>query len=168
MADADAIADEVAYIGLKERADHLQLYASVQENGFDAKVRAKLERTKTSSHAIEKKKEKLRQYLEQKVPDIARILKLIVVTDFETDHLLTVQHENACSVYFGAITEEELIHVACWLRIPMKQTTLIDTPHPKILFWVLHTSYAQELEALGELEGLKPEEIRESLDLASI
>ena len=169
MADADAIADEVAYIGLKEGEHHLQLYASVQENGFDAKVRVKLERKKTSSHATEKKKEKLRQYLEQKVPDIARILKLIVVTDFKTDHLLTVKQENACFVYFGAITQEELIHVACWLRIPTTQENVIDTSkQAQILFWVLHTSYAQELEALGELEGLQPAEISKSLDLTSI
>lgn len=168
MADADAIADEVAYIGLKEGQKHLQLYASVQEDNFDKEVTEKLQRKKPTSFDTDKKRKKLRQYLQDKVPAIAKHLKLIVVTDFETDHLLTVRHENACSVYFGAITEEELIHVACWLRIPMKQTTLIDTPHPKILFWVLHTSYAQELEALGDLEGLNPEEIRKSLDLVSI
>ena len=169
MADADAIADEVAYIGLKEGEKHLQLYASVQEDNFDKKVTEKLQRKKPTSFDTDKKKKKLRQYLEQKVPDIARILKLIVVTDFKTDHLLTVKQENACFVYFGAITQEELIHVACWLRIPMTKEKVIDTtPPPQILFWVLHTSYAQELEALGELEGLKPEEIRQSLDLTSI
>jgi hypothetical protein len=169
MSVADDIQDEVAYIGLKERDTHLQLYASTQEKEFDTKVREKLQRKKPTSFETDKKKNKLRQYLQDKVPAIATSLKLTVVTDFKTDHLLTMKHENACSVYFGAMTQEELIHVACWLRIPMTEGKVIDTAkHPQILFWVLHMSYAQELEALGELEGVLEAEIRDSLDLTSI
>jgi hypothetical protein len=37
---------------------------------------------------------------------------------------------------------------------------------PKIFFWVLHTSYAQELEALGEAnEGLNVITVKKHLDL---
>ena len=78
-------------------------------------------------------------------------------------------------VYFGAMTAE-LIHVACWLRVPRIQSTdtltgnpkvVVDTLNrPKIFFWVLHTSYAQELEALGEAnEGVNMEAIKQHLDL---
>ena len=152
MALADDIQDEVAYIGLKEGDLHLQLYANIQEKGFDAKVREKLERKKTNSFDTDQMKPKLRQYLEEKVPAIATLLKLIVVTDFKTDHLLTVQQGNAWFVYFGAITQHELIHVACWLKIPMKTKEIDTATTPQIFFWVLHMSYAQELEALGDLE----------------
>jgi hypothetical protein len=168
MSGADDIQDEVAYIGLKEREHHLQLYASTQEKDFHDQVRQKLQRKKPTSFDADKKKTKLRQYLQDKVPAIAASLKLTVVTDFETDHLLTVKRESTCFVYFGAMTQEELIHVACWLRIPMTEGKVIDTVHPQILFWVLHMSYAQELEALGELEGLSEEDIKISLDLTSI
>lgn len=164
MSAVDEIRDEVAYIGLKEGDLHLQLYASIMEQDFNAKVDEKLKRKKTISFDTDQMKQKLRQYLEEKVSAIATLLKLIVVTDFKTDHLLTVQQANACFVYFGAITEHELIHVACWLKIPMKEKEIDIATTPQIFFWVLHMSYAQELEALGDLEeGINVEQAKELL-----
>jgi hypothetical protein len=47
------------------------------------------------------------------------------------------------------------------LRIPIGNDKQIDqTKHPNIFFWVLHGSYAQELDALGSIEGVDMEKMK--------
>jgi hypothetical protein len=156
MQEVHAVKEEVAYIGWKEKGDIMQLYTwrhepAIQE--FQAALHQKLERTRRKNPDAEtdiKKKRKLREYLVKRVPLIAAELHVTVVTDFDKDHLLTVKANGAYFVYFGAMTKG-YVHVACWLRIPLKYETIDEEVHPKIFFWVLHTSYAQELEALGDI-----------------
>ena len=163
------ILDDVSYIGLTETDEHLKLYTCMQNAvEFRKSVLQKLKRSKRTNHANEIKKSKMRAYLMYKVPEIVRCLNLTLVTNVLEDHLLTVRRDDAWFVYFGAMTAE-FIHVACWLRVPRKNDGNInenDGIHPKTFFWVLHTSYAQELEALGEAnEGIDVDTVKKHLDL---
>ncbi len=156
MADVDhAILDDVAYIGLKNRGEYLRLYKCMENAAdFETTLRAKLARSQTPKHAEQPNtKKKLREYLKTKTEALAKLFRYTIVTDFDNDHLLTVVDQGKYFVYFGAMTAA-LIHVACWLLIPMPDGHIDLTPEskPKIVFWVLHTSYAQELEALSDLE----------------
>jgi len=167
-----AVQDEVAYIALKEEHDHCLLYACMQNDQttkvFNDALQRKLGLPKSNKHAEDtKKKSVLRAYLNRIVPAIAEQLHLTMVTDLRTDHLLTVKEETEWFVYFGAMTKT-LIHVACWLQIPLDEhRQCVVSESPKIFFWVLHTSYAQELEALGDLKkGLTMTEVHNVLDLA--
>jgi len=172
MADTQhAIQDEVAYIGLKNRGEHLRLYTCMQHAElFENSLYKKLARTKTPNHADKPNtKNELRKYLQDKVQLLANEFKYTVVTDFENDHLLRVFHDDKCFVYFGAMTKN-LIHVACWLLIPMHDGEIDIHAKPKIVFWVLHASYAQELEALSDLEMIttKIGEEHKVLDLTDV
>ena len=161
------ILDDVSYMGLKDVEDHLQLYTCMQNSkAFKTAVLQKLKRNRREDHSRHIKKNSLRGHLIGTVPAIAECLNLTVVTNFQTDHLLTVRQKDAWFVYFGAMTTE-LIHVACWLRVPLNTDGSVnESINPKIFFWVLHTSYAQELEALGEAnEGVNMEAIKQRLDL---
>ncbi len=91
----------------------------------------------------------------EKQKDIETILDFTIVTNFGSDPLLTLKDDNFMYVYFGAMTKL-LISVACWLRIPMKDKVIDGTKEnkPEIFFWVLHTSYAQDLEGLGPEDGV--------------
>ena len=162
--------DAVAYIGWKETNELLRLYKwkedkSIQD--FNEKLHIKLSRSQRSHPEQDiTKKTNLRKYLNERVPPIVDFLKLTLVTNFDEDHLLTVRQTNAYFVYFGAMTKE-YIHVACWLRIPLENKTIAHGDSPKIFFWVLHTSYAQELEALGDLTGeMDVTALRKLLDLS--
>ena len=152
MAQAQ-VRDGVAFIGLREGADHLQLYTCMMHpKKFENVLNGKLNQAKTSTHdAAQQNRPKLREYLKKTVDNIASQFNLTVVTDVVNDHLLTVKQDDAYFVYFGAMTEN-LIHVACWLRIAKTGGKNDFAKSPKLFFWVLHTSYAQELEALGDLE----------------
>ena len=171
-ADNHELKDGVAYIGWKETNTIVQLYkwtdkAAIQD--FDQKLMRKLKRPKRTEHDEDTmSKPKMREYLQDRVPSIAQSLNLTLVTDFARDHLLTVKRDQAYFVYFGAMTKD-YIHVACWLRVPLRHNTIDNVEAPKIFFWVLHTSYAQELEALGDLVGENKIEInnlRKLLDLS--
>ena len=173
MQEVHAVKEEVAYIGWKEKGDIMQLYTwrhepAIQE--FQAALHQKLERTRRKNPDAEadiKKKRKLREYLVKRVPLIAAELHVTVVTDFDKDHLLTVKANGAYFVYFGAMTKG-YVHVACWLRIPLKHGTIDETCNPKIFFWVLHISYTQELEALGEISkpGIDMKAVLRLLDVS--
>ena len=151
----DAILDDVAYIGLKNRGEYLRLYKCMENAAaFETILHEKLARSKTSTHEVKPNtKNKLREYLKIKTEALAKLFNYTIVTDFENDHLLTVAYQGKYFVYFGAMTAT-LIHVACWLLIPRRDghIDLTSESKPKIVFWVLHTSYAQELEALSDLE----------------
>ena len=165
---ASTVEDAVAYIGLREEETHLHLYKCMANpKKFEGPLNAKLNRAKTADHDVAvANRPKLRAHLKKIVDEIASSLDFTVVTNFDTDHLLTVQQNDACFVYFGAMTDK-LIHVACWLRIPLANKTIVHGDSPKIFFWVLHTSYAQELEALGDLTGeMDVTELRKLLDLS--
>ena len=155
-ADNHELKDGVAYIGWKETNTIVQLYKWTDIEAikdFDQKLMRKLKRPKRTEHDDDTmSKPKMREYLQDRVPSIAQSLNLTLVTDFARDHLLTVKRDDAYFVYFGAMTKD-YIHVACWLRVPLKHNTIDNAEAPKIFFWVLHTSYAQELEALGDLVG---------------
>ena len=163
------VLDDVSYMGLKDVEDHLQLYTCMQNSkAFKTAVLQKLKRNRREDHIRHIKKNSLRGHLIGTVPAIAACLNLTVVTNFQTDHLLTVRQKDAWFVYFGAMTAE-LIHVACWLRVPLTNDGHTDeSKPPKIFFWVLHTSYAQELEELGDLkDGLDMVETKKYLDLTT-
>jgi hypothetical protein len=147
------VQDDVAYIGLKEMDSHLQLYKCILDpKDFHEALFIKLNRKKTSTHdEITHNKQALRKYLKLKLDNITQNFGITLVTDIDHDHLLTVQDKDALFVYFGAMTAK-LIHVACWLRIPKVDKKIDESKNPKIFFWVLHTAYAQELEALGDFE----------------
>ena len=168
---ASEIKDGVAYIGWKETSTLLHLYKWKDDaaiENFNRLLREKLIQPKSSSHDADRiKKTMSREYLKSKVPPIVELLNLKLVTDFDEDHLLRVKRKNAHFVYFGAMTKE-YIHVACWLRIPLNNKTIDYVSEPKLFFWVLHTSYAQELEALGDLAGegnIDVNALRDLLDL---
>lgn len=154
-----AVKDEVAYIGLKETDSHLQLYKCMMNTkDFQEPLNTKLTRLKTGTHDnVAGNKVALREYLKPILSNIAEHFGFTVVTDIDKDHLMTVQGKDALFVYFGAMTAK-LIHVACWLQIPKSNGKIDQATNPKIFFWVLHTSYAQELEALGDLEEIKKDE----------
>jgi hypothetical protein len=79
-----------------------------------------------------------------------------VVTDFMTDHLLTVKKTGSpfIFVYFGVMTKD-CTYVACWLRIQLgADRQIINGQKPYIFFWALHSSYTQELEGLGDAKGI--------------
>jgi hypothetical protein len=171
MQDVNAVKEAVAYIGWKEKGNIMQLYTwrnEVAIQDFQAVLHAKLERTRRKNPDADiKKKRVLREYLVKRVPPIAAALHVTVVTDFDKDLLLTVKAKEAYFVYFGAMTNH-YVHVACWLRIPLKYKTIDEVAHPKIFFWVLHTSYAQELEALGDISrvgNIDMDKVRPLLDL---
>ena len=169
MGDVDVIQDDVDYTSMKEGDDHVNLYACMLDaRDFNKAVDEKLQRDKRTTHDTDRPKSKLRIYLSKHVPKIAEALNFTVVTDFQTDHLLTVKHKakNVIFVYFGAMNKE-LIHVACWLRIERNADNKIDENHkPNIFFWVLHMSYAQELQALGSsAEGVVMADLKQCLTL---
>jgi hypothetical protein len=58
----------------------------------------------------------------------------------------------------------QLVHVACWLRLQISGLKIDYTAAPKIFFWVLHESYAQEIEALSELETMEKSNMVEAAD----
>ena len=158
----DEILDEVAYFALKETDEHLQLYTcmpNAETNGFNQGLQ---ERTDHNT----KTKTTLRRYLHARLPDIVKLLDLTLVTDIDDDHLLTVKRNNAYFVYFGGMTKE-YIHVVCWLRVPRQDNKIVFdlSTKPQIFFWLLHSSYAQELEALGAFEGLDMLSFKKQLDL---
>lgn len=168
-AQAHEMLDDVSYMGLREEEDHLQLYTCMETAfQFQISMREKLQRPKRKNHDTEITRSKLRGYLHYKVNEIAKSLNLIPVTNVAKDHLLTVRQKDAWFVYFGAMTAE-LIHVACWLRVPLKTDGSVnELINPKIFFWVLHTSYAQELEALGDLKtGLDMTTVKQHLILTT-
>jgi hypothetical protein len=148
------VQDQVSYIGLKDAGTHLQLYKCMTNyKAFEDALNAKLNRTKTAKHDnISNNKKELRTYLSTKVAALAQYLDFILVTDFDKDHLLTVPLQDVFFVYFGAMTKN-LVHVACWLRLQKTNGKVDYAKPPKIFFWVLHTSYAQELEELSTLES---------------
>ena len=169
MGDVDVIQDDVDYTSMKEDDDNVHLYACMLDaTEFNKAVDEKLQRDKRTTHATDRTKPKLRTYLSKHVPKIAKALNFTVVTDFQTDHLLTVKHKDpkVIFVYFGAMNKE-LIHVACWLRIERNADNKIDENHnPNIFFWVLHMSYAQELQALGSsAEGVVMADLKKCLTL---
>jgi hypothetical protein len=172
MARVDAIKDGVAYIGWKESGPIMHLYKWKDESAIDdfqEQLHKKLERRRRNQHDEDTtKKAVLRAYLNERVPPIATLLDITVVTDFKNDHLLTVKTHSAYFVYFGAMTKH-FVHVACWLRIPLKHGAIDNIDKPKIFFWVLHISYAQELEALGDYTkpGINMRQVRELLDVSN-
>jgi hypothetical protein len=50
-----------------------------------------------------------------------------------------------------------MVHVACWIVVPKAalevagSAAAVKAPNPKICFWLLNTSYAQQLAGLGVL-----------------
>jgi hypothetical protein len=172
MQKVNAIKDGVAYIGWKESGPIMHLYKWKDEvaiEDFQAELHKKLERKTRNQHAVDTtKKAVLRAYLNERVPPIAALLDITVVTDFKNDHLLTVKTHSAYFVYFGAMTKH-FVHVACWLRIPLKNRAIDTIDKPKIFFWVLHISYAQELEALGDYTkpGIDMKQVRKLLDVSN-
>jgi hypothetical protein len=146
------VKDEVAYLAFKEAEEHVHLFECMcKADQFNMDLNEKLERVKRSGNQITKKS--LRVYLQERKKAIEKILDFTIVTDFNADHLLTLPDakSNFMYVYFGAMTKL-LISVACWLRIPMigKKIDMSTEKKPEIFFWVLHRSYAQDLEGLGE------------------
>ena len=169
MGDDDVIRDDVDYTAMKEEDEHVHLYACMLNAvEFKQALDEKLKRGKRTSHDKEMSKQKLRKYLTDHVPKIAVVLNFTVVTDFERDHLLTVKGKktNVIFVYFGAMNEQ-LIYVACWLRITRKADKEIEKNHkPNMFFWVLHMSYAQELQALGgSTDGIVMEPLKNCIEL---
>jgi hypothetical protein len=161
MADVAAIQDDVGYSGLLEKDDNVLIFPCMQKAAeFEKVLENKLKRIKRRDHDTDIKKRRLRAYLKRIVPPIAQEFQLDVVTDFDKDHLLTVKTGSFIFVYFGAMNKQ-LIFVACWLRIPVGNNKQIDeTKRPSIFFWVLHGSYAQELDALGSIEGVDMENMK--------
>ena len=149
-----AVEDNVAYIGLKDAGTHLQLYKCMKKHQeFEKGLHAKLGRAKQINHDENRNDKRiLRDYLKTKLPRLQEYFGFTLVTDIEKDHLLTVRLNDGYFVYFGAMTTQ-LVHVACWLRLQISTKIDYSTP-PKIFFWVLHESYAQEIEALSEVEAM--------------
>ena len=155
MADVDAIEDGFHLSGMREQDSYVQLYPCMKNaDEFYMDLNTRLERHKTAAHA--KKKRKLSEYLSGFVPKIAKVMSFTVVTQFLTDHLLTVKKTGSqfIFVYFGAMTKDST-YVACWLRIQLgTDRQIIKDQKPYIFFWALHSSYTQELEGLGDSEGI--------------
>ncbi len=99
-------------------------------------------------HASDKKA--LQQYFSTHIKGIEEALNLTTVTE-ATDHILFIatKPRDDFFVYFGAMSES-MVHIACWMIVP--KTALgapADGTHrPKICFWMLNTSYAQQMADL--------------------
>jgi hypothetical protein len=160
--------DHIEYTGLIEKDKHLYLYPCLRNAAkFNELLNRKLSRAKKTSHDTDKTKKKLRAYLKTRASKIAETFRLTVVTDFEKDHLLTVKDEKAgcIYVYFGAMNVD-MIFAACWLRIQIVDKEYAESPLPKFFFWVLNMSYAQELEVLGDLNGVVISNLDKVLDFS--
>jgi len=166
MAHESIVTDQVAYISLKEEENGIQMYICMKNSNKFSEVLQQTLSDNTTSHKTKIDAQDLKKYLQENVVDIANLLEVTVVTDFEKDTLLTVEDDTACFVYFGAMTKS-LVHVAFWLRIPIHDAAIDEIAKPNIFFWVLHTSYAQELEALGDAtgQGLDVHECKQCLEL---
>ena len=167
MAHESIVTDQVAYISLKEEENGIQMYICMKySNTQFSEVLQQTLSGDTTSHKTKIDAQELKKYLQENVVKIAKLLEVTVVTDFEKDMLLTVEDDTACFVYFGAMTKS-LVHVAFWLRIPIQEKIIDENAKPNIFFWVLHTSYAQELEALGDAtgQGLDLNECKQCLEL---
>ncbi len=166
MGDTASASNDVAYIAMTEDDNTFHLYTCMQNaTAFNDTLDEKLERgTKVGAVST---KARLRTYLSTIVPEIVRLLNVTLVTDLQHDHLLTSKTDSYYYVYFGAMSKT-MIHVACWLRIPRDKEKQIDTSQkPKLFFWTLHQSYAQELETLGDMYGqIDAVEIKKILDFS--
>ena len=97
----------------------------------------------------------LTQYFNTHMPLIAAALQLKPVTE-ESDHHLFIPTPSKDHVfmYFGAMTAS-MVHVACWIVVPKgaweaaTSAAAVKVPNPRICFWLLNTSYAQQLAGLG-------------------
>ena len=161
--------DEVAYLAFKEVDLHVGLFECMSAaDEFNKDLTEKLERaTRSSINDKGNKRQLLRAYLIEKKQYIETILDFTIVTNFRSDPLLTLKDKHFMYVYFGAMTNL-LISVACWLRIPMlnKQIDMDKEKKPEIFFWVLHTSYAQDLEALGPKDGVDLHAFKDTLEFS--
>jgi hypothetical protein len=166
MGDTASVKSDVAYIAMREDHNTFHLYTCMQNaKVFNEILDAKLARaTKVDAPLT---KAKLRNYLTTIVPDIVELLNVTLVTDLQKDHLLTSKNDKYYYVYFGAMSKT-LIHVACWLRIPRGKDKQIDeSVKPKLFFWMLHQSYAQELQTLGDMSNeIDAEALKKKLDLS--
>ena len=165
MADIH-VPEQVAYLAFNEgEGPHVHLFECMcPGDQFNNDLKEKLDTAKKSS-IIDKGKSRplLRAYLIEKKAGIESILNFTIVTNFRSDPLLTLKDGHFMYVYFGAMTKL-LISVACWLRIPMKDKVIDRTEEnkPEIFFWVLHRSYAQDLEGLGE-DGVEIDKFKKTL-----
>ena len=161
--------DPMTFIGLKQEHDgKLQFYACMADGEFASVIEQKMENTSTARGKDNAMVANVRNYLLEKVPLIAAQLKLKVVTDLQTDRLLTIRQASSSYVfvYFGAVTAD-WIHVACWLRIELDGDIISKSRKSpaKLFFWMMGRSYTQPAEALSKLVGTSSGELANLLDL---
>ena len=115
-------------------------------------------------------KAKLQDYFNKHIEKIAKALKLTTVTE-EGDNILFIptKSRDHFFVYFGAMTES-MVHIACWMVVPkdaLGKAADDDAHKPRICFWMLNTSYAQQMAALEDGGGQKNiDDLEEVLDLS--
>jgi hypothetical protein len=116
-------------------------------------------------HATDKKA--LQEYFKTHIKGIEEALHLKTVTEADDNILfIATKARDHFFVYFGAMSDS-MVHIACWMVVP--KTALgapADRAHrPKICFWMLNTSYAQQMADL-ETGDKDIEELENVLDLS--
>jgi len=149
--------------------EHIDWYACEQHDR--EKFESKLEEIIQSDNPIATDTH-LTNYFKFHMPPIAKALGLTPVTEVIDNLLFLTTKTGNVWMYFGAMTAS-MVHIACWMVVPkaaLEAQTALNTmvaPNPKICFWLLNTSYAQQLAGL-ENNGTKKdmETLEQSLDLS--
>ena len=118
----------------------------------------------------ERVKTELQRYFKAHIKGIADALQLTPVTE-EGDHILFIPTKSRDNffVYFGAMTKS-MVHIACWMVVPTEalgEAADAGAHKPRICFWMLNTSYAQQMAALendGEEKNI--DKLEQVLDLS--
>jgi hypothetical protein len=143
-----------------------KLLRQAREFKFDAagEVTTRVD-AKKAEHATDKKA--LQEYFKTHIKGIAQALKLIPVTESSDEILfIATKARDHFFVYFGAMSES-MVHIACWMVVPKtaRGAPADRTHRPKICFWMLNTSYAQQMADL-ESGQKDSEELEQVLDLS--
>ena len=181
----------MSFVGLTDDASHPSIDLYAWDEGHKARFEARLEKkilrvarkfefwqsaqvskvVNTAKDKHDRVKSALQQYFKAHIKGIAQALKLTSVTE-ESDHILFIPTKTRehFFVYFGAMTES-MVHIACWMVVPAAALGPVgDTaPKPRICFWMLNTSYAQQMSALeseGDKDKLDIDELEKVLDLS--
>ena len=148
-ASIDLYAWDAAHKARFEARLEKKLLRQARKFKFDAagEVTARVD-AKKAEHAADKKA--LQEYFNKHIKGIEEALHLKTVTE-ATDNILFIatKARDHFFVYFGAMSDT-MVHIACWMVVPK---TALGAPadgmhRPKICFWMLNTSYAQQMADL--------------------
>ena len=173
VSDSDMIS-HMSFLGIYHDVLHPNLDFYVLDYGNKNRFEAKLEAViadggNPDTIASDIDRRIIKRYFKEHMPAIAAALQLTPVTE-EIDHPLFIQTTSKDHVfmYFGAMTAS-MVHIACWIVVSKDAleayalAASVEAPKPKICFWLLNTSYAQQLAGLETPMSI--EDLEKVLDL---